>query len=131
MFDRLETIELRFDELTAEMAQPEVLASHEKMQVLAKERAAIESVVTLYRSWRDTSKALEEVRAMQGDSDAAMAAMAREEVDRLATRHAELEEAVKRALRPKDPRDDRDVIFEIRAGAGGDEAALLDRKSVV
>lgn len=125
MFDRLETIELRFDELTAEMAQPEVLASHEKMQVLAKERAAIESVVTLYRSWRDTAKALEEARAMQGDSDAAMAAMAREEVDRLVTRHAELEDAVKRALRPKDPRDDRDVIFEIRAGAGGDEAALF------
>jgi peptide chain release factor 1 len=125
MFNRLESIEQRFDELTAEMARPEISGDYEKLQGVAKERASIESVVTLYRNWRDTARALEEARAMLGDGDAEMAAMARDEVDRLTVRHAELEEAVKRALRPKDPRDDRDVIVEIRAGTGGDEAALF------
>ncbi len=125
MFDRLESIEQRFDELTAEMARPEVSGDYEKLQGVAKERASIEGVVTQYRDWRDTAKALDEARTMLGDADSDIAAMARDEVDRLTQRHAELEEAVKRALRPKDPRDDRDVIVEIRAGTGGDEAALF------
>jgi len=125
MFDRLESLEQRFDELTAEMAQPETVGDYEKLQGLAKERASIQEVVTLYREWRETSKALEEARAMLTDADAEMAALARDEAERLAARHVDLEERLKRALRPKDPRDDRDVIVEIRAGTGGDEAALF------
>ncbi|MBI5289719.1 MAG: peptide chain release factor 1 [Chloroflexi bacterium] len=125
MFDRLESLDQRFDELTAEMAQPEIVGDYEKLQSLAKERASIQEVVTLYREWRETSKALEEARAMLTDADAEMAALARDEAERLAARHADLEERLKRALRPKDPRDDRDVIVEIRAGTGGDEAALF------
>jgi peptide chain release factor 1 len=125
MFDRLESIEQRFDELTQEMSQPETTGDYERLQALAKERASIESVVMLYRDWRDTGKSLEDTRSMTGDADSEMAALARDEADRLATRHAQLEEDLKRALRPKDPRDDRDVIVEIRAGTGGDEAALF------
>ena len=64
MFDRLESTEQRFDELTAEMATPEVAGDYEKLQALARERASIEDVVRLYRAWRDTSKALDEARAM-------------------------------------------------------------------
>ncbi len=125
MFDRLESIDRRFDELTAEMARPEISGDYEKLQALAKERASIADVVTVYREWSENSKALEEARAMVNDADAEMAALAKDEVERLTARHGELEERLKRALRPKDPRDDRDVIVEIRAGTGGDEAALF------
>jgi len=125
MFDRIEAIEKRFEELTAEMARPEVAGDYARLQELAKERAAIEDVVELYRRWRDAGAALDDARSMLGDSDAEMAALARDEVERLTRERGELEEQLKRALRPKDPRDDRGVIVEIRAGTGGDEAALF------
>lgn len=125
MFDRLETIDQRYDELMDEMARPEISGDFEKLQTLAKERASIEEVVTLYRDWRSTGSALEDARGMQNDADAEMAALARTEAEMLQSRHATLEESLKRALRPKDPRDERNVICEIRAGTGGDEAALF------
>jgi peptide chain release factor 1 len=125
MFDRLEATEQRFDDLTAEMARPEISGDYEKLQALAKERAAIEEVVSLYRDWKATGKALDDARALANDNDAEMAALGREEVESLTSRRADLEQSLKRALVPKDPRDERDVIVEIRAGTGGDEAALF------
>jgi peptide chain release factor 1 len=125
MFDRLQATEQRFDELTAEMARPEVSADYERLQALAKERASIEEVVGLYRRWRENARALDDARAMVGDADADMAALARDETERLAGERASVEDALKRALTPRDPRDERDVIVEIRAGTGGDEAALF------
>src|SRR3990172_9226802 len=109
MFDRLESIDRRFEELTAEMARPETVGDYEKLHALAKERASIEDVVTAYREWCENSKALEDARAMVNDADAEMSALAREEAERLAARHAELEERLKLALRPKDPRDESGV----------------------
>jgi peptide chain release factor 1 len=125
MFDRLEATEQRFDDLTAEMARPEISGDYEKLQALAKERAAIEEVVSLYRDWKATGKALDDARALANDNDAEMAALGREEVESLTSRRVDLEQSLKRALVPKDPRDERDVIVEIRAGTGGDEAALF------
>jgi peptide chain release factor 1 len=125
MFDRLEATEQRFEDLTAEMARPEISGDYERLQALAKERAAIEDVVSLYRDWKASAKSLEDARALAGDSDAEMAALGREEVESLTDRRASLEQRLKLALVPKDPRDDRDVIVEIRAGTGGDEAALF------
>jgi len=125
MFDRLEATEQRYDDLTKEMARPEISGDYEKLQMMAKERAAIEQVVSLYRDWRANGQALDEARSVMSDSDADMAAMAREEMDALTVARAELETKLKRALVPVDPRDDRDVIVEIRAGTGGDEAALF------
>jgi len=125
MFDRLEATEQRFDDLTAEMARPEISGDYEKLQALAKERAAIEEVVSLYRDWKAAGKALDDARALANDSDAEMAALGREEVESLTSRRADLEQSLKRALVPKDPRDERDVIVEIRGGTGGDEAALF------
>ncbi len=125
MFDRLEATEQRFDDLTAEMARPEISGDYEKLQAIARERASIEQVVSLYRDWRTNTKATEEARAVLGDNDPEMAALAREELDALTSARAELESKLKRALVPKDPRDDRDVIVEIRGGTGGDEAALF------
>jgi peptide chain release factor 1 len=125
MFDRLQAAERRFEELTAEMATPEVSGDYEKLQALAKERAALEPVVTLYRDWRANEQRHEDARAMLGDNDPEMAALAREEIDASQAQRGELETALKRALVPRDPRDERDVIVEIRAGTGGDEAALF------
>ncbi len=125
MFDRLEATEQRFEDLTQEMARPEISGDYEKLQAIAKERAAIEQVVSLYREWRANGQALDEARSVLSENDAEMAAMAREEIDALTPARVELETRLKRALVPTDPRDDRDVIVEIRAGTGGDEAALF------
>jgi peptide chain release factor 1 len=125
MFDRLEATERRFEELTVEMATPEISGDYEKLQSLARERASLEPVVTLYRDWRANEKRFDEARAMLGDSDPEIATFAREEMEAAQTRRTDLEAALKRALVPKDPRDDRDVIVEVRAGTGGDEAALF------
>ncbi len=125
MFDRLEATEQRYDDLTDELARPEISGDYEKLQSIAKERASIEQVVTLYREWKASARAIEEARGVLGDSDPEMAAMARDEIETLTAKRADLEARLKRALVPKDPRDDRDVIVEIRAGTGGDEAALF------
>src|SRR6185295_6395476 len=125
MFDRLESTERRFDDLTAEMARPEIAGDYEKLQALAKERASIEDVVERYRAWRDNGRALDEARSMLGESDPEMSALARDEIDRLTAKRGELETSLRTALMPRDPRDERDVIVEIRAGTGGDEAALF------
>ena len=125
MFDRLEATEQRYDDLTQEMARPEISGDYEKLQAMAKERASIEQVVELYRDWKSSGKAIEEARSVLGDSDPELAALGREEIVTLTAKRTDLEARLKRALVPKDPRDDRDVIVEIRAGTGGDEAALF------
>ncbi|HYM14375.1 MAG TPA: peptide chain release factor 1 [Dehalococcoidia bacterium] len=125
MFDRLEATEQRFNDLTDEMSRPEVAADYERLNALARERASIEQVVSLYREWRANAAAIEQARAVLGDSDPQMAALARDEVELLTAKRADLEARLKRALVPRDPRDERDVIVEIRAGTGGDEAALF------
>jgi len=126
MFDRLASIEKRFEELTAEMGRPEVAADFERLDKLARERSSIEEVVALHREYREVDQALEEAQSLVADGgDAEMAALAREEVATLTERKGSLEERLKRALLPKDPHDERDVIVEIRAGTGGDEAALF------
>ncbi len=125
MFDRLEATDQRYDDLTEEMSKPEVSGDYERLQAIAKERASIEQVVRLYREWRSASRAIEDARSVVGDSDPELSAMAKDEIESLTPKRDELEERLKRALVPKDPRDDRDVIVEIRAGTGGDEAALF------
>ena len=125
MFDRLEATDQRYDDLTEELARPEISGDYEKLQAIAKERASIEQVVTLYREWKAAAKAIDEARSVLGDSDPELAARAKEEIETLTAKRAGLEASLKRALVPKDPRDDRDVIVEIRAGTGGDEAALF------
>lgn len=126
MWDRLTAIEERFEELTAEMGRPEVAADFERLQALARERAALEEVVALHRDYREVDRALGEARAIVAEGgDPELVALAREEIATLTERHEELEERLKRALLPKDPHDERDVIVEIRAGTGGEEAALF------
>ncbi len=126
MQDRLAAIEGRFEELTAEMGRPEVAADYGRLQALARERAALEQTVLLYRDERAVERALGDARAIVAEGgDPEMVALAKEEIATLTQRREELEERLRSALLPRDPHDERNVIVEIRAGAGGDEAALF------
>jgi peptide chain release factor 1 len=126
MFDRLEKIEKRYEELNKQIAQPEIATDLKKVQALAQERAGIEGIVASYRKYKATTKQLEETKAMLDDKlDEEMAAMAKQEIEKLESQQESLLEELKLALLPKDARDERDIIMEIRAGAGGDEAGLF------
>jgi peptide chain release factor 1 len=126
MLERLETIEKRYEELNELMARPEIALDFEKLQNLARERANIEDVVTRYREYKATVKSLEDTQAMLNQKlDEDMAALAKEEIESLQSKRERLLQELKVALLPKDPADKKDVIVEIRAGAGGEEAGLF------
>jgi peptide chain release factor 1 len=126
MWDRLKKIEKRYEELEKEISRPEIATDLKKVQALAQELAGIEDIVASYRKYKATAKQLEETKAMlEGEPDGEMADMAKQEIDKLETQQEKLLEELKIALLPKDARDDRDIIMEIRAGAGGDEAGLF------
>jgi peptide chain release factor 1 len=126
MWDRLKKIEKRYEELNKEISKPEVATDLKKVQTLAQERAGIEDTVNAYRKYRATTKQLEDTKAMlEGELDEEMAAMAKQELAKLEAEQAKLLKELKLALLPKDARDERDIIMEIRAGAGGDEAGLF------
>lgn len=126
LFEKLDSIEKRYEELNRLMAQPEVATDIERLQELAREQASIQELVESYRQYKATEKSLEEARSMlDGGLDEEMVALVKEEIEGLKTRRQSFLQDIKLALLPKDPRDERDVIMEIRAGAGGDEAALF------
>ena len=126
MLEQLEIIEKRYQELNEQMAAPEVASDLKQLQVLAQERASIESLVAKYREYKATSKSLEETRAMLSDGlDEEMTALVKQEIETLESQQDHLLQELKLALLPKDANDDKDIIIEIRAGAGGDEASLF------
>ena len=126
MMEQLEKIEKRYEELNEKMARPEIATDLSQLQSLARERATIEDIVTTYRKYKDAEKAMEETRVMlKDDLDAEMANLARQEIESLETQLGELTEMLRLALLPKDPNDEKDIIMEIRAGTGGNEAALF------
>ncbi len=126
MWDRLEKIEKRYEELNKQIARPEVATDLKKVQALAQERAGLEDVVVSYRKYKANAKQLEDTKAMlEGELDEEMAAMAKQEIAKLESQQESLLEELKLALLPKDAKDERDIIMEIRAGAGGDEAGLF------
>ena len=125
MIDRLDQMEQRFNDLQAQFALPEVLNDHEKYQKTAKALREIEAPVEKYRELKQTRQGLADARAMLAESDPDLRAMAADEVAALEPRLAELEEQLKVLLLPKDPNDEKNVILEIRAGTGGDEASLF------
>ncbi len=122
---KLDQLEKRFDELTAQMADPAVIGDGERYRKVAKEHRGMEEMVAKYREWKRGDGELTQARAMLQDKDAEMRDMAAEEVARLEPEVARLEEEIKILLLPKDPNDEKDVVLEIRAGTGGDEATLF------
>ena len=126
MIDQLQKIEERFAELSALLADPEVAQDYVRVGEYAKERSDLEEVIGLYRTYKGTATELAGTQEMLEDElDSELQAMAEAEVESLSTRLTTLEDHIWRLLLPKDPRDDRDVIVEIRAGAGGDEAGIF------
>jgi peptide chain release factor 1 len=126
MLDKLASIETRYDELEKLMVDPEVATDYEKVVEYSKERSSIQELVETYRSFKDYQQQLDEARELfQEEGDAELREMARAEIDELEERLQVMEEQLKVMLLPKDARDDKNVIMEIRAGAGGDEAALF------
>ncbi|MGH9598252.1 MAG: peptide chain release factor 1, partial [Terracidiphilus sp.] len=125
MIDRLEQMEQRYTELQSQFALPEVLNDHEKYQKAAKALHEIEAPVEKYRALKQVREGLADARAMLAESDPGIRAMAEEEIAALEPRIPQLEEELKLLLLPTDPNDEKNVILEIRAGTGGDEASLF------
>jgi len=125
--DKLNEVAARYDAVQAELGSPEVLADPSQIRRLGQELSQLEPVVEAFRRLEATRSELEGAREVRdtAEGDEELKAMAREEIDSLEADEARLIEALKVLLLPRDPNDDRDVILEIRAGAGGDEAALF------
>ena len=122
---KLEELEKRFDDLTAGMADPAVIGDAEQYRKITKAHSELSEVVSKFREWKKAEDGLQQARAMLEDHDADLKAMAEEEVARLEPEMARIEEELKVLLLPKDPLDDKNVVLEIRAGTGGDEATLF------
>jgi peptide chain release factor 1 len=127
---RLAEVARQYDDLQAELARPETATDPDAIRRLGQELARLEPVVAAYRNLTTTRDELAGARELrdQGDGDPELRSMAAEEVDRLTAEEGRLLDELKVLLLPRDPNDDRDVILEIRAGAGGDEAALFARE---
>jgi peptide chain release factor 1 len=126
LFEKLKEIETRYEELTAQLSSPEVLGDSARLQKLARTHSELNQMVSKYREWKKIDRHLSEAKQMVAEAeDAELKQMAHDEVHELEERKAGLEKELKRLLIPRDPNDEKNVILEIRAGTGGDEAALF------
>jgi peptide chain release factor 1 len=123
--EKLDQIERRFEQLTAQLADPIVINDGDAYRKAAKAHSDLAEVVSKYREWKKASSELGESRAMAADKDPEIRTMAADEVLRLEPLVIQIEEELKVLLLPKDPNDEKDVVLEIRAGTGGDEASLF------
>ncbi|MBC7259563.1 MAG: peptide chain release factor 1 [Chloroflexi bacterium] len=126
MFEKLAQIAERYEELNRLMADPEISQDHEKVRIYAQEQVEIEPIVSLYRRYQAVERQIESARALlEEETDEEVRELARDEIQSLEAQKDELYQQLRLALLPKDPNDEKDVIVEIRAGAGGDEAGLF------
>ena len=126
MFDRLEDTLVRFEELLSMLSEPDVANDPKRFQKLMKEQADLAPIVEAYKEYKENKQNIEDSLAMlQEESDEELRELAKEELAESKEKVEELEQKLKILLLPKDPNDDKNVIVEIRAGAGGDEAALF------
>jgi peptide chain release factor 1 len=125
MIDRLAELESRHEEIGRQLSAPEIASNPALLADLGRELARLEPIVAGLREWRSVREELENAHGMAGDPDEEVRAMAREEMERLAARAEALEASLRLQVVPRDPNDERNVILEVRAGAGGDEASLF------
>ena len=124
--DRLAEIEERYERLQAEMAEPDVARDQDRLRRLGKDLAELGEIVAPYREYRTSLQQAEEARSLaKEETDAKMAGFLREEAETAGASASELRSRLEALLVPRDPNDGKDVVVEIRAGAGGDEAALF------
>ena len=125
MFDRLQAVERRFTELEAFMADPSIVTDRQAYQKYSREYAELSPIVDAYRQYRKIDEEIEKSRELLEDRDPEIKELAREDLHRLKDERERLDSDLQRLLTPKDPNDDRNVLIEIRAGTGGEEAALF------
>lgn len=125
MLERLADIEKRYIDLSDKINDPEVISNNEEWRKLMKEHSDISPIVEKYREYKETEEAVEEAREMLDDSDEEMKALAKEEFSEGRKKLDELKDELTVLLLPKDPNDEKNVIVEIRGGAGGDEANIF------
>lgn len=122
---RLEQLVERHEDLSHELSDPDVIGDQDKFRRLSQEYAHLGPLTEAFAGWRASAEELDELKAMQGDDDPEVRAMAEDELDAVTARRAELERVLYGFLVPRDPHDDANLFLEIRAGTGGDEAAIL------
>jgi peptide chain release factor 1 len=125
MFQRIKDIEKRYEELERLLSDPAVIANRSEYQKLAKEHADLSALIETFREYEKTGRQLDEAQQMLREGDEELRELAKEEIPQLKARVEELEQRITVLLLPKDPNDDKNVILEIRAGTGGDEAGLF------
>ena len=126
MFDKLEDLLIHFEEIMSELAEPNVASNQERFRMLMKEQSDLTPIVEAYKEYKKSKQDIEDSLALlDEETDEDMKEMLKEELASAKKRVEELEQKLKILLLPKDPNDDKNVIVEIRAGAGGDEAALF------
>jgi len=123
VFDRLAQMEARYDSLSRDMSDPDLVNDQKKFQAIAKEHRDMEPIIEKYREYKKVTAGIADAKAMLSDPD--LKEMAKEELAELEPRVEPIAEALKVMLLPKDPNDDKNIIIELRAGTGGDEAALF------
>jgi peptide chain release factor 1 len=126
MFDKLASLDTRYNQLNEQMAQPEVATDHIRLQQIARELRELEDVVLAFRAYNEVQRQSEDAQALLDDSaDPELREMAQEELEQLRSRRDQLEARIKLLLLPRDPNDSKNVIIELRQGEGGDESALF------
>lgn len=126
MFSKLEEVESRFEQVNLQLQNPDIAGQQSKYRALMKELASLQAVVDVYRVYKSKKKQLEESKSiLASENDEDLRALAKEELSEVEPEIERLEQELKILLIPKDPNDDKDIILEIRAGAGGDEASLF------
>lgn len=125
MFDRLDQMEARYEELGQQLADPALVSDQKKFSATAKAHRELEPVIEKFREYRNVKQGVADAKAMLNEQDADIKAMAEEELLTLEPRMTEMEEELKIMLLPRDPNDDKNIVIEVRAGTGGDEASLF------
>src|SRR5262245_20299414 len=125
MFEQLEEVERRFDELTQRMSDPSFGQNIDELKSVSKERSKLDELVSTYRLWRKTEAELKGAKELLESNDDEIREMAKLEIRDASTKLEDLQKKLEILLIPKDPLDGKNVILEIRAGAGGDEASLF------
>lgn len=125
MFDKLIDLERRYIELSDKINDPEIISNNEEWRKLMKEHSDISPIVNKYKEYEQTKQAIEDAKEMLNESDEEMRQLAKEELNENTEKLEEIKEGLKILLIPKDPNDDKNVIVEIRGGAGGDEANIF------
>jgi peptide chain release factor 1 len=122
---RLEAIEGKFEDLERQLSQPDLFSDHERYQRVAKEHKSLSPFVSTFREWKEADRHQREAQELMKEGDEELKGLAREELEELEGQKEALERRLKLLLLPKDPNDEKDIFLEIRAGAGGEEAALF------